>query len=193
MMPRIVLKPNSPEYQAAAKAAAQAQACDIPGCSETGTHRAPKDRSLRDYYQFCIAHAQEYNAAWDFFAGMAQQDIEHHIIQSLYGNRPTWRSDQYRGLEAELQRKIHATRFFTDEDETVQDNKPTGNPELDALATLGLQAPVTFDTIQARYRVLVKKYHPDLAGDAPQTLDLIKRINMAYTILKIAYRDEQIV
>lgn len=191
-MPQIVLKPNSPEYEGLDRPAApHTRLCDMPGCTEPGNHRAPKDRSLSDYYQFCTAHAQDYNAAWDFFAGMADRDIEAHIIQSLYGDRPTWRSDHYRGLEAELQRKINAARYFTEDDEPqAQAYKTTGNPELDALNVLGLTAPVTLETIKARYRNLVKQYHPDSAGNDQTKEDLIKQINMAYTILKIAYRDQ---
>ena len=40
--------------------------CDHPDCEEAGTCRAPKDRSLRDYYWFCQKHVAQYNKNWDF-------------------------------------------------------------------------------------------------------------------------------
>lgn len=192
-MPKIQLKNNSPEFKDGARASAPpvGRHCDMPGCQEPATNRAPRDRSLSDYYWFCLNHVGEYNTAWDFFAGMQETDVEKQIIASLYGDRPTWRSDSYRGLEAELKRKIHQARYFTDDepDEPRVHQPATGNPELDALSILGLTGPVVFDVIKKRYRELVKKYHPDHNPPSPETEDLIKRINMAYTILKMAYAE----
>jgi hypothetical protein len=191
-MPKIVLKPNSPEFQdARAKASRHTRLCDMPGCRMEATHRAPKDRSLGEYHHFCQTHVQDYNAAWDFFSGMADRDIEDHIVAALYGDRPTWRSDIYRGLDQELRAKIHATYIFDEpEPQPNPHHEPTGNPELDALTVLGLRQPVTFAAIKTRYRELVKQYHPDSHGSTAPTQDLIKRINMAYTILKMAFRTD---
>jgi DnaJ-domain-containing protein 1 len=195
-MPKIVLKPNSPEYHEPRRKAAGVRHCEMPNCSFRAEFRAPKDRGLSDYYWFCEAHVRDYNAAWDFFAGMAEQDVELHIIQSLYGDRPTWRSDAYRGFAEELQAKIRAAYTGQDEPkpEEPQERRITGNPELDALAVIGLDAPATFAAIKARYRELVKKYHPDTNGHDVRSEEIIKQVNMAYTILKMCYRpdDEQI-
>jgi hypothetical protein len=164
----------------------------MPGCQKPGEHRAPRDRSLSSHYWFCLDHVQDYNAAWNFFAGMADRDIENHIVPSFYGDRPTWRADAYRGLEAELWRKIEAMRFFRDEEPGPEQANPnarsTGNPELDALAVLGLEAPIDFAAIKKRYRTLVKQYHPDHQGGDASKEDLLKKINMAYTILKVSFR-----
>ena len=47
--------------------------------------------------------------------------------------------------------------------------------------------------IKKRYRALVKKYHPDHheqdTVNRGHNEELLKRINMAYTILKVAYAD----
>lgn len=190
-MPKIVLKPNSPEYHdPRSQGRAHTRHCEMPNCPFRAEFRAPKNRGLNDYYWFCEGHVREYNAAWDFFAGMATQDVENHIIQSLYGDRPTWRSDAYRGLADELQAKIREayTGDTEPQPEAPFERHMTGNPELDALAVIGLDTPVTFTAIKARYRDLVKKYHPDAIGHDPESEERIKQINMAYTILKMAYR-----
>ena len=199
-MPQIQLKQNSPEFAERDMLRVSPKAppcpCDMPGCPHQGLYKAPKDRSLSNYYTFCLDHVQEYNAAWNFFAGMPDHDIEHHIIESMYGHRPTWRADSYRGLEAELHRKIHQKRFFTEEDpadNATHDSPPriTGNPTLDALNVLSLTMPVTFNDIKKRYRDLVKKHHPDrqnvIGPDKDKNEEILKRINMAYTILKMTY------
>ncbi len=59
--------------------------------------------------------------------------------------------------------------------------------ETDALAIMGLEPPVTLVEIKTRYKTLAKKYHPDLNPDDPEAEELLKKINMSYTILKLAY------
>ncbi len=192
-MPRITLKPNSPDFadSSAAKVRRPHQKpCDMPGCPSHGEHRAPKDRSLREYYFFCFEHAQDYNKAWDFFDGMAPQDVESHIIQTLYGDRPTWRSDYYRGLEDNLKTKAWQEYHFTHEapaKEAAKEARLSG-PEGEALAIMGLNPPVTYTAIKNRYKELAKLYHPDMNKNNPEGEELLKKVNMAYTILKLAYR-----
>ena len=50
--------------------------CQHPGCPEPGAYRAPVARDrLNEFYWFCIEHVREYNLAWDFFAGMSEEEI----------------------------------------------------------------------------------------------------------------------
>ncbi|HEY8963862.1 MAG TPA: molecular chaperone DnaJ, partial [Alphaproteobacteria bacterium] len=87
---RVKLKEKSPEFvEDKARAKSKAKMCDMPGCKQAGEFRAPKDRGLKEYYCFCVDHVREYNAAWDFFEGMSQGDIENHIRESMFGDRPT--------------------------------------------------------------------------------------------------------
>ena len=48
--------------------------CDHPGCDKCGEYRAPKDRSLKEYYWFCLEHVQEYNAKWNYYDGETDDD-----------------------------------------------------------------------------------------------------------------------
>ena len=53
--------------------------CHAPGCPEQGVHRAPVARDRLDqYYWFCRDHVRQYNLAWNYFAGMNEQEIEFH-------------------------------------------------------------------------------------------------------------------
>ncbi|MBI2234794.1 MAG: DnaJ domain-containing protein [Micavibrio aeruginosavorus] len=145
----------------------------MPGCNAAAEHRAPKDRGLKEYYRFCLAHVQEYNKAWNFFAGMAQHDIEHHIRASFLWDRPTRRFDAG-NMQEELYRKAWQTRNFSDDDppdtERGQGFRFSNDPR-----------------IKTRYKELVKKYHPDLNPGDRKAEEMIKSINMSYTILKLAY------
>lgn len=189
-MPKIRLKPNSPEYDDGAPPKSRARRCDMPGCPGVGEHRAPKDRSLSEYYWFCFDHVREYNSAWNFFSGMQDSEVEKHIYESLYGGRPTWRYDT-EGMAEEIRRKAWQTYNFTEAEpppragESLKGGRQT--PEAQALSVLGFDEIPVFEAIKARYRELVKKHHPDVNRGNPKSEEIIKKINMAYTILKLAY------
>ncbi|MCB1556593.1 MAG: J domain-containing protein [Alphaproteobacteria bacterium] len=164
----------------------------MPGCVFQGDHRAPKDRALTDYHYFCTDHVAEYNRAWNYFSGMAPQDIEDHIVNSMTGERPTWRYDNFAGLEEHLRHKATQARFFTEQNEqkSMDGHGFVGidrnSPEYEAMVLMGLAPPLTLDSIKARYRDLVKEHHPDRNKRDPAAEERLKRINMAYTILKVA-------
>ncbi len=189
-MPKIFLKPNSPEFADATQKARPGQrTCDMPECRECAEHRAPKDRALSDYYWFCLPHVQEYNKAWDFFSGMSPVDIEHHINKSTIWDRPTRRYDNM--ANEKLHQRAWQTYNFTDEAPPNRE-QPRNTPELEAMAIMGIEPPVTPEKLKERYKTLVKKYHPDHVGPDPQAEDLLKKINMAYTILKMAYQKYEV-
>ena len=188
-MPRIFLKPKSAEFAEKDRQEAQ-KICEMPGCAAQGEHKAPKNRGLNDYYHFCLDHVREYNAAWDFFQGMSGKEVEEHMINSIYGDRPTRRFDMP-GMAEKLRRKAWQTYHYTEEEpkraHVSKENRNT--PEFEAMAIMGLEPPVTLEVIKTRYKELAKKHHPDLNGGNPQSEELLKHINMAYTILKLAYEN----
>lgn len=165
----------------------------MPGCSCAGEHKAPKHRGLNDYYYFCVDHIREYNQAWDFFSGMSADEVQNHILQSVYGFRPTWKYGVNGNPDDILRDK--AWHFYGEETpkaeqqrkrEFSQEERQT--PEYEALAIMGLEAPITLPEIKVRYKELAKKHHPDLNKGDQKSEELLKRINMAYTILKLAYK-----
>lgn len=165
----------------------------MPGCAAHGEHRAPKDRSLADHYWFCFDHVRDYNAAWDFFSGMHPEEVEAQILNSIYGDRPTWRYDVDGASVDALKRAAWQTYNFTEKEppkEEARNKPPASNPntpEFEALAIMGLEAPITLAAIKTRYKELAKAHHPDLNPGDKKAEDLLKTINMAYTILKLSY------
>ncbi|MBI1326736.1 MAG: DnaJ domain-containing protein [Alphaproteobacteria bacterium] len=166
----------------------------MPGCTEEALHKAPKDRSLQEYYWFCPAHIQEYNKAWDFFDGMPPEEVEKQILKSVYGDRPTWRYDAFAAAEKILRQKAKSIM----DDEDIEEMKRREQqrrmrnfehtPEGEALRIMELTPPVDLSAIKTRYKILAKRYHPDHNRDDPGAEEMLKRVNMAYTILKIAYQ-----
>lgn len=193
-MPKIALRPNSPEFIDDVPQDAH-KVCDMPGCSAHGDFRAPKDRSLSTHYWFCQDHVRDYNKAWNFFEGMAASEVEEHMINSLYGDRPTWQYGVNGDAQDELYRRAWQT-YHGDEEPPPRNSKrdkdgkgaaPALTPEYEALAIMGLEPPVTLVAIKARYKILAKQHHPDLNRGCAKSEELLKQINMAYTILKLAY------
>lgn len=199
-MPKIQLKPNSAEYADDTRKKPLRRRCDMPGCAQEGEYRAPKDRELSAYYHFCLEHVSEYNKAWNYFSGMSHSEMEAYIIRSALWDRPTRKFSDYADLKEQLYQKAWRTYHFTDAktgkadekaDETSerfrQSTTNRNSPEYEAMAIMGLEPPLNLPDIKARYKELVKRYHPDINRDDPKAEDILKSVNMAYTILKMAF------
>lgn len=187
-MKPVHLKPNSPEFAEEPKKPAPRH-CDMPECREAGDYRAPKDRSLQDHYWFCREHVSAYNTAWNYFSGMHPADIEHYVIESLYGNRPTRPFSDWSKTEEEIEAEIRKFRFG-DRGKGGKAGKPAkdaSTPEREALRVLGLEETLDFGLIKARYKELAKKLHPDINPGNQEAEEKLKRVNMAYTILRVAF------
>jgi hypothetical protein len=167
------------------------QPCDAPGCAETAAHKAPRARDrLNEYYWFCREHAREYNRAWNYCAGMTEQDIEKAIRLDTVWRRPTW---PLNAAAAEARRSFEAGDFadaFGFGDEFRRRSDDTGNGtgggpgELYAMRTMALRPPLTLTRLKARYKELVKQLHPDANGGDRAAEDRLKEINEAYATLK---------
>ena len=193
-MRKIKLKEKSPEYDEGGSKKSKTHACDLVGCPESGDYRAPTDRDLKDYYRFCKNHVADYNRAWNFFDGMSDRDVQDHIYDSLFGHRPTWKYTGNIDLEEELIRqagsfrgKVHAERERKAEEKRNR-KIAKDTPEGEALEIMGLAPPITLDEIKAKYKELAKQYHPDRNRDDPMAEEKLKDINMAYTVLRLAYQ-----
>lgn len=171
--------------------------CDVPGCPNSGEYRAPKSRDLKEYYHFCLEHVTDYNKNWDFFAGMSRAEIEKQMYNTYLWDRPTWDMAPHIDIERLGRRIYEDMNFFGErihyrEQTQTQDSAGVATPESEALAVLGLSPPLTWPEIQSEYKRLVKKHHPDLRGGSDaEAEEMMKKINMAYSVLKIAYQKYQ--
>lgn len=175
--------------------------CDITGCPERGDYRAPKSRDdIKSYYWFCLEHVREYNQNWDFFKGMSRDEIEKSMSKTAVWDRPTWRSTQAGYNEEKLRQKIYE-RFTADDvfgDFGAESEEPKNakvnvssipHPAVEALAVMDLEPPVQWDEVKARYKTLAKRYHPDVNGTDKHAEEQLKKVNLAYSILKLSYQN----
>lgn len=168
--------------------------CDAPGCTGQGEFRAPRSRdALTEYYWFCLEHVREYNAQWNYYAGLSEAEMERQIRADTTWERPTWpfgaRSEFYLRLRNGAAFQFGAFgpgddwhRIRTSDGKSGMRPRP-GSPECLALAVLELEPPVTRDAVKARYKVLVKRHHPDANGGDRSAEERLKKINHAYSVL----------
>jgi hypothetical protein len=185
--------------------------CDHPDCQEPAEHRAPRSRSeLRDYFWFCLDHVRAYNAAWNYYSGMSEDEIEVELQKDTFWHRPTWplgdkRSNVGHGRVGDpfgvfddgpnganspgTGANGRAGDDRTDDEEYMNAAPSLGIRHTEALAAMDLRPPVTVIAIKARYKELVKRHHPDANGGSRRAEERLKTINIAYGSLMKALED----
>jgi curved DNA-binding protein CbpA len=171
--------------------------CDHPGCEVTGEFRAPKGR-LREgqYFCFCLDHVKEYNASYNYFRGMTDDDVAKYQKEAVVGHRPTWNMGVNRGGKGHREEGVEPDAFVdpmgifrnrTPGGADAQPRRPRyGLAATKALNTLGLDETADAETIKARYKDWVKKLHPDANGGDRSLEDRLREIIQAYKVLKSA-------
>ena len=161
-----------------------------------GGCKAPKspDR-LREYYNFCTAHAREYNKNWNFFAGMSDDDIHEWQAGARHGHRPTWDVRKNTGERAKARKNSKAgTTASTaegygifgngDNDIAEQPRRRLSKMQIKALNDMGLDETATKADVRKRYTQLVKQLHPDANQGDRNTEESFQRVVKAYKVLK---------
>ena len=169
-----------------------APCCDWKGCGNVATHRAPKGR-LREneYWRFCLDHVREYNHSYNYFAGMSQDAVAKYQKDSITGHRPTWKMGTgQRGEElgSNPNDPFNMFREFATGPSWQRKPEPQGrtvhNAERKALHELGLEPGAERGEIKARFKMLVKRHHPDANGGDRASEDKLREIIQAYNYLK---------
>ncbi|MEX2650617.1 MAG: J domain-containing protein [Alphaproteobacteria bacterium] len=142
--------------------------CAWPDCADEGRYRAPKSRdNLREYHLFCLDHVRAYNARWNYFEGMTSAEIDAFRHDDLTGHRPTWRVGvRASPLWARLRSGDAFGLFGAGRHHASTPVNGDDSEERHALETLGLDDPVNLAELKSRFKLLVKRHHPDAnAGD----------------------------
>jgi hypothetical protein len=178
-------------------------ACQWPCCDARATHRAPKGRlRATEYWQFCLAHVREYNNSYNFFAGMSDDAIAKYQKDDITGHRPTWKMGSIGSQRPDARRKAGGASGWAADDSLGlfgdADAGPAGrkrpaaevrkvlNAQRRALDVLGLEADAKRTDIKAKFKVLVKRHHPDANGGDRTSEDQLREIIQAYNYLKSA-------
>jgi DnaJ-like protein len=182
----IRIKPDAP---AVAAAAVDVRPCAEPGCREEGAYRVPKSRTeLNKHLWLCLAHARAHNESWDYFKGMSEREIESFRNDAVTGHRPTWPLGKRAArLHDPLAGFKFGEHFGGEHRESPQPRRPerqVTRVQLTAFDTLNLEPSATLNEIKARYKELVKRFHPDANGGDRGAEERLKQVIKAYGVLR---------
>ncbi len=175
-----------------------ARRCDHPGCAKSGEFRAPMGRGKEGkFFQFCLDHVKSYNATYNYFAGMNDEALAAYAKQEEIGHRPTWKL----GVNSKAARMAQRGRVAGGAagpevqdgfnifgarggEQAVKQEPRVGIVARKALETLGLDENADRAVIKARYKELVKRFHPDANGGDRSREGTLQEILKAYQTLK---------
>lgn len=172
--------------------ASQERPCAHPGCVRAGEFRAPMGRDREgQYFCFCLDHVKEYNASYNYFNGMSDDDVIKYQKDAMIGHRPTWsmgvnRAKGHREDGFDPAGFVDPLGMFGDRTRgPVEPARPKhGVAVMKALGTLALDEDADSAAIKARYKDLVKRMHPDANGGDRSNEDRLREIIRAYKYLK---------
>lgn len=176
---------------------ADARRCDHPGCNRPGEFRAPMGRGKEGkFFLFCLEHVKAYNATYNYFSGMNDEALADYQKQEEIGHRPTWKL----GVNSKAARMSQRGRvaggkagpevqdgfnIFGERDQKAAKPEPrVGVIARKALDTMGLDDSADSVAIKARYKELVKRFHPDANGGDRSREGTLQEILKAYQTLK---------
>jgi DnaJ-like protein len=177
--------------------------CQWPGCDAPATHRAPKGRlRASEYWRFCLDHVREYNSSYNFFAGMSDDAVAKYQKEDVTGHRPTWKLGSLGGKRSSSSRADFRPPGWAAEDpfglfgeavprgnghaRPASEGRKILNAQRRALDVLGLEPDAKRADIKAKFKVLVKRHHPDANGGDRGSEDQLREIITAYNYLKSA-------
>lgn len=191
-----------PEDDRRARARPGMRVCAHRGCDCEATHRAPLGRDREgEFLWFCLDHVREYNASYNYFAGMSDDAVAAYQKDALTGHRPTWnigvnswtRDGRREGGRERLDPRKAADPFgmfegaewrHAGERPAAPEGRMIRNAERKALDTLNLDIHATAAEIKARFKELAKRLHPDANGGDRSREDKLREIIQAYNYLK---------
>ena len=172
--------------------------CDHAGCRRAGEFRAPKGRGREgQFFLFCMEHVKAYNATYNYFQGMNDEALAAYAKQEEIGHRPTWKL----GVNSRAARMAQRGRVASGRggpevadafdifgarraQSAAQPESRVGVVARKALETLGLDEAADSVAIKARYKELVKRFHPDANGGDRSREGTLQEILKAYQTLK---------
>jgi hypothetical protein len=152
-------------YGSGSRAAARVRLCDREGCTAPGDHPAPKAPNRPERWYFCEQHAAEYNANWDYFAGLSDAEAA------------------ARAADEDAQRSYSRSQHWQ---WAGPGDGTRSRAEMDALKVLGLDPDADMETIKAAWRSAAKTSHPDVAGNNAEAADRFRAVQAAFEILTAA-------
>ncbi|GLS99273.1 molecular chaperone DnaJ [Sphingobium jiangsuense] len=186
------------------RVAGDARACAAPGCDQPGEFRAPPldgsapaDRPPQ-WRWLCLDHVREFNAGYNFFSGMSEEEIfeaqrphagwereTRAFSSNAAAPGPRWAdfADPLDAIGAGFRQKMREAREAR---AMRQDGRPLSDMDRKALRTLDLPVDADRRALRNAYSALVRRYHPDHNGGDRAHEKALQEVIAAYTHLRKA-------
>ena len=148
------------------RGATKVRLCDRHGCDRLGDCPAPKSPNSRERWYFCQAHAAEYNAGWDYFAGL---DAEEAAARATAENAEN----------AGYREAAHYGWATSGDGSRSRD-------EVRALELLDLTPDADFEAVRKAWRAKAKEVHPDVKPGDADAAKAFQALQLAYEVLRQA-------
>ena len=163
--------------------------CEWDKCSKTAIYKAPAEKdNSRKFRLFCLEHIKIFNKNWNYFSDMNESEIEYFIKSDLTWHKPTKSFGSSENFFNILWGNALEDKFNIFKNSNHKDFKKTNLSEKDryALEILGLKYEAKWSDIQKKFKTLVKKYHPDKNHGSKKYEDILKKVTLAYSQLKLS-------
>ena len=166
--------------------------CDWNNCKKNAEYKAPveKDNSKK-FRMLCLEHVKEFNKNWNYFSGMNDEQVIDFLKSDMIWHKPTqsfsssdnffkvlWNNTLRDELDQEkFQGEFNHMRQFKFDHKDIK-----------AFAILGVSVGLKWQKVQEKFKILVKKFHPDMNSGNIKYEEKLKLITLAYTQLKNTYR-----
>ena len=163
--------------------------CEWVGCNEGGQHKAPSEKdNSKNFKWLCEHHIKLFNKNWNYFDGMNQNEIESFLKADITWHRPTQKFSSLDNHFNILWNNALSDKFnFFDQEKIVNsfNGKKLNEKDRDAFKIMGLELNADWTIVQKKFKILVKKLHPDRNAGNKQFEDELKKITLAYSHLKL--------
>ena len=146
-------------------AAATVKICDRDGCTNAGDRPAPKAPNRPERWYFCETHAAEYNAQWNYFEGLTEEEAK------------------AREAAAEGETQFKRAQHWA---WAGPGDGRRSRGERDALTALELDDDADMVAVKAAYRRLAKANHPDVRPGDAAAAQRFQTVQAAYSVLTAA-------
>ena len=132
-------------------------------------------------------HIKMFNKNWDYFDGMSQEEIKIFLKSDLTWHKHTQKfgsSDNFFNILwnnalSDKFKIFHEKKYFN------TNNRKFSEKDRDAFGIMGLESNTDWATVQKKFKILVKKFHPDRTAGNTQFEDKLKKITLDYSHLKL--------
>tara|TARA_B100000963_G_scaffold361989_1_gene401708 strand:- start:5098 stop:5613 length:516 start_codon:yes stop_codon:yes gene_type:complete len=162
--------------------------CDWENCNEPGQYKAPIERdNSRKYKLLCLEHIKIFNKKWNYFENMTNEQIEYFIKSDLTWHKSTKSFSSSENFFNILWNNALDDKLNIFNTSNFKNFKKArlSETDKDALEVMELNSSANWEEIHKKFKLLVKKYHPDKNQGNKKYEDKLKKITLAYSQLKM--------